>query len=108
MVRIKLFMALIYSGRFSSRSKCILLNSKINFFLVLKRSIDFIVKGFLQLDHEAAPGNLGLKDQVAALKWVKENIAQFGGDPNNVTIFGGSSGGVSVHYLLLSPLAKGT
>nr|XP_046491071.1 uncharacterized protein LOC124223293 [Neodiprion pinetum] len=65
------------------------------------------VLGFLNIDHEAAPGNMGLKDQVAALKWVQENIAQFGGDPNNVTIFGCSAGGASVHYLLLSPLAKG-
>ncbi|XP_046750586.1 esterase E4-like [Diprion similis] len=65
------------------------------------------VLGFLHLDHEAAPGNMGLKDQVAALKWVQENIAEFGGDPNNVTIFGCSAGGASVHYLLLSPLAKG-
>ncbi|XP_012256600.2 esterase FE4-like [Athalia rosae] len=65
------------------------------------------ILGFLNLDHEVAPGNMGLKDQVAALQWVKENISQFGGDPNNVTIFGASAGGASVHYLLLSPLAKG-
>ncbi|XP_046751123.1 juvenile hormone esterase-like [Diprion similis] len=63
--------------------------------------------GFLQLDHEAATGNMGLKDQVVGLKWVKENVAQFGGDPNNVTIFGESAGGACIHYLLLSPLTKG-
>lgn len=66
------------------------------------------IVGFLNLAHEAAPGNMGLKDQVAALKWVQENIAEFGGDPNNVTIFGQSAGGASVHYHLLSPLSKGT
>ncbi|XP_048515847.1 esterase FE4-like [Athalia rosae] len=65
------------------------------------------ILGFLNLDDEVAPGNMGLKDQVAALQWVKENISRFGGDPNNVTIFGESAGAASVHYLLLSPLAKG-
>ncbi|XP_043593211.1 juvenile hormone esterase-like [Bombus pyrosoma] len=65
------------------------------------------VLGFLNLEHEVAPGNQGLKDQVMALKWVQENICNFGGDPNNVTIFGESAGASSVHYLTLSPLAHG-
>jgi para-nitrobenzyl esterase len=46
-------------------------------------------------------------DQIAALRWVRRNIAAFGGDPNNVTIFGFSAGGVSVHSMLASPLARG-
>ncbi len=51
--------------------------------------------------------NYAYMDQIAALQWVKRNIAVFGGDPNNVTIFGFSAGGVSVHSLLVSPLARG-
>jgi para-nitrobenzyl esterase len=52
-------------------------------------------------------GNYAYMDQIAALQWVKRNIAVFGGDPGNVTIFGFSAGGVSVHSLLASPMARG-
>ncbi|MEO1524506.1 MAG: carboxylesterase family protein [Planctomycetota bacterium] len=52
-------------------------------------------------------GNYGILDQIQALKWVQQNIQQFGGDPNNVTIFGESAGGVDCTVLMLSPLAKG-
>lgn len=72
-------------------------------------SLFFIFAGFLSLEDETleVPGNAGLKDQVMALRWVQQNIHNFGGDPNNVTIFGESAGAASVHYLTLSPLTKG-
>ena len=69
------------------------------------------VLGFLDLsafgEKYAASGNLGLLDLVAALQWVKENIAHFGGDASNVTIFGQSGGGGKVSTLLATPSAKG-
>lgn len=65
------------------------------------------ILGFLALGLKDAPGNMGLRDQALALLWVKKNIGNFGGDSQNVTIFGISAGGASVEYLLLSPLAAG-
>jgi para-nitrobenzyl esterase len=56
---------------------------------------------------EHASGNYGLLDQIAALQWVRRNVAAFGGDPDNITIFGQSAGANSVIFLLGSPLARG-
>lgn len=63
--------------------------------------------GFLNLGHKVAPGNQGLRDLIAALEWVQENIANFGGNPSNVTIFGVSAGGALSHALVASPRARG-
>ena len=68
--------------------------------------------GFLDLTRHGTPdrpveSNLGIRDQVAALEWVRDNIAAFGGDPANVTIFGESAGGTSVTTLLAVPSARG-
>ncbi|CAG7787108.1 unnamed protein product [Allacma fusca] len=63
--------------------------------------------GFLSTGDTIIQGNMGMKDQVAALKWVQSNIEQFGGDPNLVTIFGESAGGGAVSLQVLSPMSKG-
>lgn len=63
--------------------------------------------GFLSTGDASAPGNYGMHDQVLALKWIQENIAQFGGDPGQVTVSGHSAGSAAAHMHLLSPLSKG-
>nr|QIJ96707.1 carboxylesterase [Glyphodes pyloalis] len=64
------------------------------------------IYGFLCLGTNEAPGNAGMKDQVALLRWVKKNIASYGGNPEDVTIAGYSAGSSAVDLLVLSPLAK--
>ena len=63
--------------------------------------------GFLSLGTPEVPGNMGFLDQVMALKWIKQNIKNFGGDPNRITIAGQSAGGYSVLYHMLSPRSVG-
>ncbi|ROT66436.1 JHE-like carboxylesterase 1 [Penaeus vannamei] len=63
--------------------------------------------GFLTTGDDEIPGNLGLKDQTMALRWVQDNIRAFGGDPGKVTIFGESAGAASTHFHVLSPMSAG-
>jgi len=71
-------------------------------------AISFYKIGFLNLRSDSCKGNAGLKDQVLALKWIKHNIKQFNGDPDNVTIAGWSAGATCVNLHLISPQSKGT
>lgn len=110
-------MVWIYGGAFSGGSASMAVYSGEN---IAKKGVIYVapnyrvgIFGFLahpeatkESGHDAS-GNWGLLDQVAALKWVRRNIAFFGGDPDNVTILGQSAGSMSVNDLQASPLAKG-
>nr|AYK27451.1 carboxylesterase CarEB2 [Lasioderma serricorne] len=63
--------------------------------------------GFLSTEDEIVPGNVGLRDQILALKFIKDNIQYFGGNPDSITLTGMSAGGASVHIHYMSPLSKG-
>jgi para-nitrobenzyl esterase len=70
-------------------------------------ALGFFAHPALENENPGGPVNFGLLDQIAALKWIRKNIAQFGGDPENVTILGQSAGAKSVLALFASPLARG-
>lgn len=63
--------------------------------------------GFLSTEDDVIPGNFGLKDQVTALKWIRQNIARFGGHPDSITLSGFSAGSASVQLHYLSPMSRG-
>ncbi|XP_073973339.1 venom carboxylesterase-6-like [Rhodnius prolixus] len=65
------------------------------------------VLGFLTMEDDVMPGNLGLKDQVMALKWVQNNIANFGGDSKQITLIGDTAGAASVSLHMYSPMSRG-
>jgi para-nitrobenzyl esterase len=88
----------MYEGRRLARDRDVVvvsINHRLNVF------------GYTHLPGVEGSGNAGMLDIVAALEWVKANIAKFGGDPGNVTIFGESGGGAKVSYLMAMPSAKG-
>ena len=93
----------VYDGQNFARDGVVLVS--INYRL---GALGYFAHPALTKDAGAAPtGNFGLMDQVAALAWVKRNIAAFGGDPKNVTVFGESAGGMSTLALLATPKARG-
>jgi para-nitrobenzyl esterase len=93
----------LYSGAEFAKQGVVL----VNFNYRVGRFGFFAFPALSQEHPDEIKGNYAYMDQIAALKWVQRNIAAFGGDPNNVTIFGESAGGVSVHSLLASPMARG-
>ena len=106
----------IYGGGFSSGSAaCDIYDGKdyakqgIVFVSINYRvgALGFMASPSLTKEGNGSSGNYGLMDQVAALKWVNENIAAFGGDPSNITIGGQSAGAMSVNSLIASAAAKG-
>jgi Carboxylesterase type B len=70
-------------------------------------NFQYFVTGFLCTDDGVLHGNYGMKDQVATLRWVQQNIAAFGGNPKDVTIAGCSAGATSVWLHMVSPMSRG-
>ncbi|KAB7507264.1 Carboxylesterase 1E [Armadillidium nasatum] len=90
-------------GKSSSYTGHVLLQEKIVLVTIQYR---LGILGFLSTEDSIIPGNMGLKDQQLALKWVKENIVHFGGNPNAITLFGNSAGAASIHFQIFSPGSK--
>jgi para-nitrobenzyl esterase len=93
----------VYDGTEFGRSGVVLVS-----FNYRLGKLGFFAHPALSAEQNGAPlGNYGIMDQIAALKWVQRNIAAFGGNPHNVTVFGESAGGISVHMLMTTPMAAG-
>jgi para-nitrobenzyl esterase len=108
--------AWIYGGGFNSGMSSVPLYDGANFakqgvvFVAINYRVGpfgFLASPELSAESGHGSGNWGLLDQIKGLEWVRDNIAQFGGDPGNVTIMGHSAGAMAVNNLLASPLAKG-
>ncbi len=91
-----------YDGRFLAQRGVVLVS--INYRL---SQLGYLAHPALSAEQGGRSGNYGLLDQLRALEWVRDNVARFGGDPANVTVFGESAGGLSVCGLLATPRAKG-
>ena len=103
-------MVWIHGGGFSTGSSNFYITDTLSAFgevVVVTINYRLTLFGFLSTGDENAPGNVGLMDQHLAIKWVNENIEAFGGDPEKVTIFGESAGGMSVAYQSLFPENEG-
>lgn len=106
----------IYGGAFQEGSNAIAAYNGANFakkgVVVVNLNYRVGALGFLaapefSAEQGGSSGNYGIQDQIAGLQWIRDNIAAFGGDSNKVTIAGQSAGGMSVHALIASPMAKG-
>ncbi|XP_066251884.1 juvenile hormone esterase-like [Euwallacea similis] len=93
----------IGTGDFSLTDPTALLEDNV---IVVTFNYRLDIFGFLSTEDSIVPGNAALKDQLAALIWTKENIAFFGGNPMDITIFGESAGAISVGHLIISPMSR--
>lgn len=102
-------MVWIHGGSFQSGSNTFfdgsILASKTDV-IVVAINYRLNIFGFISAEDSELEGNYGLYDQVLALKWIKDNIKNFGGNPNNIVLFGESAGGISVGYHLISPKSQ--
>lgn len=93
-----------YTSAGTSRSFARLVEQNV---VIVQPNYRLSIFGFLCLGVADAPGNAGLKDVIQALRWIRNNIAGFGGDPDNVTLFGHGSGAAMVDLITMSPMATG-